>query len=142
MAVFSGVVVWRTLVNERGPFDWQFGATVLLVGLAVPVYRGLWAPLQQWQGLPESKITRYAWLHLLCIPMFALVGLLLRGLGAANAGVVVWIWACWLMFHRFKQRQPPRALNIPQSFSWVLVGITAVVGLPFLVFGAFLVMGY
>lgn len=86
--------------------EWDFELSAVALGLAVAMYRGLWTPLVHWQARPEAEVDRLAWLHALCVPLIVLIGGLVReGLDLPSVALVIWMWAGWLVFYRFRGRQ-------------------------------------
>lgn len=109
-------------IDGGASYDWGVVARVAGWALLIPLSRGLWWPLVHWQTLPEAAVTKHAWWHVLCVPMILLAGGLVRELLAQHStGLVIWIWASWLVYFRFKGRQ---GLGWPQNerwWFWVLV---------------------
>lgn len=141
LVLLAPLVVLQVLIDGWGSFDWGLAAFMASWGLVVPLYRGLWSPLVHWQALPESAVERHAWWHVLCVPLFLLAGGLVRGLlDQPDNALIIWLWAGWLVYYRFRGRQ---------GLSWTLGGVwwrwmlllfafKALVGL----FGILLTAGY
>lgn len=105
LALLAPLMALQATIDGWATFNWGMVATVAGWGLLVPLYR-LWTPLTNWQALPEAEVQRFPWLHALCVPLFLVTGALLReGLDQPSNALIVWLWAGWLVFYRFKGRQ-------------------------------------
>lgn len=129
------------LVHNGTHLDWVFLGTMAAWGLVVPLFRGLWMPLVHWQALPEADVVRHAGWHALCVPLILLAGVGMRELmDQPGTALVIWMWAGWLMYHRFQGRHG-LAWSLGGAW-WRWLALLFAVKAMFFVFALLLVAGH
>ncbi|WP_374410552.1 hypothetical protein [Hydrogenophaga sp.] len=119
------LVIARFFRDGRPGAAWDLELGVAALGVAVGFYRGLWMPLVHWQAREEAEVERLAWLHTLCVPLILLVGGWVRaGLDMPGVALVIWMWAGWLVFYRFKGRQG-LSWSLGGNWSWLFLVLAA-----------------